>query len=90
MNFQIGEFDKAVELTQRVLHERPKQQGAKLIQAAAYAHSNRSDKAGEALGDYMEQAGAFDEQRVFQVFSFSDPEEYKHLMDGLRIAGLPD
>ena len=87
-HFQIREHDKAIKFAQQVLRERPRQQGAKLVQAAACAYSGRLETAKEALSNYMAQAGSFNYERVRQVFGFSDPAKVEYFMEGLRQAGL--
>ena len=89
-HFQLEEHDKAIEYAQQVLRERPRQQGAKLVQAAACAYAGQPEMAKEALSSYMTQAGTYNYERVRQVFGFSDQAKIEYLMEGLRKAGLVD
>jgi TolB-like protein/Tfp pilus assembly protein PilF len=89
-HYQIGHYSAALEAAGQVLHERPRQQGAKLLTAAALAQQDQTQEAAEWIERYLEQTPEFHEDRLRQVFHYEDPQKFEHLMSGLRKAGLPE
>jgi TolB-like protein/Tfp pilus assembly protein PilF len=58
--------------------------------AACYAQLNRATEASAAASEVLRMDPSFTTSRYVQIEQFQDPTDLKHLLDGMRKAGLPE
>lgn len=63
---------------------------AHFTEVVALAHLGRIEEAREALEQAYKVKADLSSEFFEQIFLFNDPVEMAHVMDGLRIAGLPE
>ena len=84
-----GRYDDAIEWGQKALAQHAPYPPATYIIAIALAHLGRQAEAQEALEQCeREQPGFVEQRRQWQPYR--DPSKNEHILDGLRIAELPD
>jgi adenylate cyclase len=88
-HFAAGRYDEAVVWAKRSLTLAPEHASSHLILAVSQAHAGRSDAAATALRDAARLQPGF-EASLGGRYSTADPEFVERLIQGVRIAGLPD
>lgn len=88
IRFNLHDYDNAVRDFETALGRNPEAQEARLWLAAAYAHAQQPDEASWQL-EYIRHAGIeLTLDYVEKVVPLNDPVQRRHLLDGLRKAGL--
>ena len=94
--FGVGDHEKVVDWTARMLRERPNYAGALRYRAASLALIGRIDEARQVIACILEQTPNYTIARVrrhheFNMNSpFKKPGVTESLYRGLRLAGLPE
>jgi TolB-like protein/class 3 adenylate cyclase len=94
--FGVGDHEKVVDWTTRILRERPNSAGALRYRAASLALLGRTDEARQVIARLLEHAPGYTVSEVrrhheFDLNSpFKKPGVAESLYRGLRLAGLPE
>jgi adenylate cyclase len=94
--FGVGDHEKVVDWTARILRERPNFAGALRYRAASLALLGRTDEARQVIARLLENAPGYTVSEVrrhheFNMHSpFKGPGVAESLYRGLRLAGLPE
>jgi adenylate cyclase len=94
--FGVGDHEKVVDWTARILRERPNSAGALRYRAASLALLGRTDEARQVIARLLEHAPGYTVSEVrrhheFDLNSpFKRPGVSQSLYRGLRLAGLPE
>lgn len=94
--FGVGDHEKVVDWTARILRERPNFAGALRYRAASLALLGRTDEARQVIARLLETAPGYTVSEVrrhheFNMHSpFKGPGVAESLYRGLRLAGLPE
>jgi adenylate cyclase len=86
----LGDYTGAVDTLREVARLNPKHLHVDRFCAASLAQLGRSEEAKQALQKAFEVSPAFTERVARHRPPWMRPEDYAHLLDGLRKAGLPE
>ncbi|UCB54410.1 MAG: winged helix-turn-helix domain-containing protein [Thiotrichales bacterium] len=86
--FNQRDYDNAIENFTLALDSNPEIEESRLWLAAALAHVGRVDDASWQLEQIRMAGSDLSLERIERVVPFKDPEQRKHLIDGLYKAGL--
>ena len=90
VHYILGNYEKAIAAFERVLESNPATERAHLWLAAAYAQVGREDDAEWEMEQVLATNPDVSVDRMRQLYSFTDPNDLAHLVDGLHKAGLTD
>jgi hypothetical protein len=94
--FGVGDHEKVVDWTARILRERPNVAGALRYRAASLALLGRTDEARRVIARLLEHALGYTVSEVRRHHEFDMNSPFKRpgvaesLYRGLRLAGLPE
>lgn len=88
--FNQRDYKNAIKNFTLALESNPDIEESRLWLAAALAHAGRTDDAGWQLEQIRMAGSDLSLARIERVVPFKDPEQRKHLIDGLYKAGLVD
>lgn len=89
-NFAAERFEKAVEAAKITAQLQPSWYGSYPLLAASAAHLGRMDVAREAVAALLELVPRFSMRGVERNPMFERPNDTKRMIDGMRLAGLPE
>ncbi len=88
--FAAGRPEKTVEVAKIVIQLQPSWFGAYVLLAASAAHLGRTDVAREAVETLLKLVPRFSMNGLERNPMFERPDDAKRLIDGMRLAGLPE
>ena len=89
-NFAAGRLEKAVEAAKIVIQLQPSWYGAYPLLAASAAHLGHTDVAREAVEALLKLVPRFSMKGVERNPMYEQPDDVKRMIDGMRLAGLPE
>ena len=84
--FHLGRYDEALESLEQMTTPGP----ARRLLAATYAHLGRLDEARSEAEEFMKVTPSFSIREWARTEPYTDPNELKRYVSGLRKAGLPE
>jgi adenylate cyclase len=89
-HYFLGDFEKAVEAAKMGLRRDPSIYGALVTLACANARLGRMVEAKRAVDRLLQEIPRYSLRAVRKNPMFLDPEDIENLLEGLRLAGLPE
>jgi tetratricopeptide (TPR) repeat protein len=88
--FMLGEYDKAIEVSNKGLHQDPSLFGALITLAGSYAYLGREAEAHAYIDELLKLIPRFSLSALRKNPMFVQLEHIEKLVEGLRLAGLPE
>ncbi len=88
--FMLGDYEKAIEVSKKGLHQDPSVFGTLVTLAGAYAHLGREDDARRYVDELLRVIPRYTLRAVRKNPMFVHPELIDKLVESLRLAGLPE
>jgi tetratricopeptide (TPR) repeat protein len=89
-HFFLGDYEKAIEVSQLAIHQDPSMFGARVTLACANARLGRKAEARRHIDHLVNDIPRFSVQAVRKNPIFVDPRLVDDMIESLRIAGLPE
>ena len=89
-HFHLGQYEEAVELLKRRLIRKPDTDISRVLLAASYGHLGRVEDAQDMWADALRVNPLYSLEHRRQVLPYKDPMDFDRIVDGLKIAGLPE
>jgi TolB-like protein/DNA-binding winged helix-turn-helix (wHTH) protein len=86
--FVLANYDAAITAFRQGLVQNPTSERLRVWLAAAYAQAGRVEDARWELDQVRLVNPDFSLERIHGIFPFTDPEDLRRFLDGLRLAGL--
>jgi tetratricopeptide (TPR) repeat protein len=86
----LGRHDEASSWAEKAVREKPDHSAVLRIAAGCHAHAGRADQARKAIGRLRQLYPALRVSSMGDVVAFRRPEDVARLVEGLRLAGLPE
>ncbi len=86
----IGQYEKAIELSEKGLKYSPDQLSAYLTLAACYIYLNRPEEAQKAVEEVLRIDPNFSLEYHVRAMPYKNQETGNNFVDALRKAGLPE
>jgi adenylate cyclase len=88
--FFLGEYDKAIEVSKKGLHQDPALFGALVTLACAYAQMGRKEEAKHYVDELVAQIPRYSLRALRKNPMIVDPELVERLIESMALAGLPE
>ena len=88
--FFLGDYDKAIEVSKKGLHQDPSLFGALVTLACAYARTGRKEEAKHYVDELLRQIPRYSLRALRKNPMFVDPKLVGQLIDSMLLAGLPE
>ena len=88
--FFLGEYDKAIEVSKKGLHQDPALFGALVTLACAYAQIGRKEEAKHYVDELLVQIPRYSLRALRKNPMIVDPKLVERLIDSMLLAGLPE
>lgn len=88
--FMLGEYDQAIDISKKGLHQDPTLIGALLTLAGTYAVLGHKEEANHYIEDLPRLIPRYSLRALRKNPMFVDPELIEKLVESLRLAGLPE
>ena len=88
--FMLGDYEQAIEISKIGLHQDPSRFGAMLTLAGSYAYLGREADAKAAIDQLLRLIPRYSLRALRKNPMFTRPEHIEKLIDGMRLAGLPE
>jgi adenylate cyclase len=88
--FMLGDHERAIEVSKKCLHQDPSVFGAVVTLAGSYACLGRPSEAKSAIEQLLRLVPRYSLRAVRKNPWFVRPEHIDKLIDGMRLAGLPE
>jgi TolB-like protein/class 3 adenylate cyclase/Tfp pilus assembly protein PilF len=88
--FFLGDYDKAIEVSKKGLHQDPALVGALVTLASAYAQLGRKEEARHYIDELLRQIPRYSLRALRKNPMIVDPTLIERLMESMRLAGLPE
>ena len=88
--FMLGDYEQAIEISKTGLHQDPSRFGAMLTLAGSYAYLGREADAKAAIDQLLRLIPRYSLRALRKNPMFTRPEHIDKLIDGMRLAGLPE
>ena len=88
--FFLGEYEKAIEVSKKGLHQDPALFGALVALACSYAQQGRGKEAKHYVDELLRQIPRYSVHALRKNPMFVDPKLSEKLIECMRLAGLPD
>lgn len=88
--FFLGEYEKAIEVSRKGLHQDPALFGALVTLACAYARLGRAGEARHYVDELLRQIPRYSIRALRKNPMFVDPKLVEELVECMREAGLPE
>ena len=88
--FQLGNYTDAIMTLEHALQKSPVNARAQVVLAAAYAQANRIDDASWVIEQLLMENPKITSTKLRDTFPFRDDSHLQQLLEGLRMAGMPD
>jgi tetratricopeptide (TPR) repeat protein len=89
-HFHLGQYEEAVELLKRRLIRKPDTDISRVLLAASYGHLGRIEDAQNMWADALRVNPLYSLEHRRQVLPYKDPMDFDRIVDGLKMAGLPE
>ena len=89
-HFTLGNYEKSIEINSEALKRNPSGQRMRLFLAAALALAGRIEDASWEIEELLILEPGLTLASVDQIAPYEDPERLARLIEGLRLAGLPE
>jgi adenylate cyclase len=86
--FQLGQFEKAVEILKRRLVRNPSTDISRALLAASYGHLGRGDEARHEWQELLRVNPNYSVEHRRRVLPYKNPADFELFVDGLRKAGV--
>ena len=86
--FQLGRYEKAVELLERLLSRKPDTDISRVLLASSYGHLARKEKAGTEWAEALRINPGYSLEHRRKILPYKDPDDFEQIVSGLRKAGL--
>jgi TolB-like protein/lipoprotein NlpI len=86
--FQLGRYEKAVELLEQLLSRKPDTDVSRVLLASSYGHLGRKDKAGVEWAEALRINPGYSLEHRRKILPYKDPDDFEQIVSGLRKAGL--
>jgi adenylate cyclase len=88
--FFLGDYEKAIEVSKKGLHQDPALFGALVTLACSYARQGRAKEAKHYVDELLRQIPRYSLRALRKNPMFVDPSMVDDLIECMRLAGLPD
>jgi tetratricopeptide (TPR) repeat protein len=88
--FMLGEYEQAIEISKKGLHLDPSVFGALVTLAGSYAHLGREAEAKRYVDELLRLIPRYSLRALRKNPLFVRPEHIGKLVEGMRLAGLPE
>ncbi len=88
--FFLGDYEKAIEVSKRGIHQDPSLVGGLVTLACAYAQLGRDEEARHYVDELVRQIPRYSLRALRKNPMFVPPELIDKLVESMRLAGLPD
>jgi adenylate cyclase len=88
--FFLGDYERAIETSKKGLHQDPSLFGAMITLACTYAQLGRKDEAQHYVDELLRQIPRFSLRAFRKNPMYVAPDLIEKLVDGMRLAGLPE
>ncbi len=89
-HFMLGDYEQAIEVSKKCLHQDPSVFGAMVTLAGSYACLDREANAKRSIDGLLRLIPRYNLRAVRKNPMFVHPELIEKLIDSLRLAGLPE
>jgi adenylate cyclase len=86
--FQLGQFEKTVEILKRRLVRNPNTDISRALLAASYGHLGRNDEARKEWQELLRVNPNYSVEHRRKVLPYKTPADFELFVDGLRKVGL--
>ena len=86
--FQLGQFEKAVEILKRRLVRNPDTDISRALLASSYGHLGRNDEARRERQELLRINPNYSVEHRRKVLPYKTPSDFELFVDGLRKVGL--
>jgi adenylate cyclase len=88
--FFLGDYEKAIEISKKGLHQDPSLIGGLVTLACTYAQLGRKDEAQHYVDELLRQIPRYSLRALRKNPMFVAPDLIEKLIDSMRLAGLPE
>jgi len=88
--FFLGDYEKAIAVSKKGLHQDPSLFGALVTLACAYAQQGRDKEASHYVGELLRHIPRYSLRALRKNPMFVDPKLVEKLIECMRLAGLPE
>ena len=88
--FFLGDYEKAIEVSKKALHQDPSIIGGFVTLACAYAQLGRKEDARHYVDELVAYIPRYSLRALRKNPMFVDPELIDKLVESMRLAGLPE
>jgi TolB-like protein/cytochrome c-type biogenesis protein CcmH/NrfG len=88
--FFLGEYEKAIEVSKKGLHQDPSLFGALVTLACAYAQQGRGKEAKHFMDELLRQIPRYSIRALRKNPMLLEPKLVEKLVESMRLAGLPE
>ena len=88
--FMLGDYEQAIEVSKKCLHQDPSLFGALVTLAGSYAYLGREAEAKRYIDELLRLVPRFSLRAVRKNPMFVRPEHIDKLVESMRLAGLPE
>ena len=88
--FMLGDFEQAIDVSKKGLHQDPSVYGALVTLAGAYAQLGRKEEAGRYVDELLRLIPRYTLRALRKNPFFVQPELIDKLVESMRLAGLPE
>ena len=88
--FMLGDYEQAIEVSKKCLHQDPSLFGAVVTLAGSYAYLGREAEAKRYINELLRLIPRYSLRALRKNPMFVQPEHIDKLVEGMRLAGLPE
>jgi adenylate cyclase len=88
--FMLGDYEQAIEVSKKCLHQDPSLFGAVVTLAGSYAYLGREAEAKRYIDELLRLIPRYSLRALRKNPMFVQPEHIDKLVEGMRLAGLPE
>ncbi len=88
--YMLGDYEQAIKVSKKGLHLDPSLFGALVTLAGSYAHLGRDADARRSVGELLQCIPRYNLRALRKNPMFVRPELIEKLVEGMRLAGLPE
>jgi adenylate cyclase len=88
--FMLGDYEQAIEVSKKCLHQDPSLFGAVVTLAGSYAYLGREAEAKRYVDELLRLIPRYSLRALRKNPMFVQPEHIDKLVEGMRLAGLPE
>ncbi len=88
--FYLGRYDDAIAALKRRLIRQPESDISRVLLAAAYGHLGRNEEARAEWAEALRVNPEYSLKHKKKILPYKNPADFDRIVDGLRLAGLPE